>query len=405
MRSRRSKQRPGSSPTGKVRPASSGSGSLARSISTEGGPGLARFSCFGITAPGLSAVAAAELRALGVDSVEAGAEGVIFPATLERVFFVNLHSRVVSRFLVRLAQFRVTSFAQLERLIGRLPWDEWLPAGAPLRVRATCRKSRLYHSNAVAERIARSAGDTRPAGDDEEYAQLVAARIDRDICTVSIDSSGVLLHRRGYREALAKAPLRETLAAAMLLRTGWDGALPLADPLCGSGTIAIEAAMIAGDIAPGLERSFQCEAWPSFDASHAKQARAAARARVKPGPTASIAASDRDRGAIDAATANAERAGVSSMITLEVKAISEAHSDLPAGWLITNPPYGVRASEGRDLRDLHARIGQVLRRGFRGWSGAILAADRRLVAAAGSEFRPVLASTNGGIRVALYVAQ
>src|SRR5690606_37236797 len=172
-----------------------------------------------------------------------------------------------SRVLVRVATFRARTFAELERRAGRVAWDRWVGAGRAVRLRVTSRKSRLYHTGAIAERIIgqieRVAGplahvSTGSASDDEADGaegrdeQLFIVRFLRDECTISVDTSGELLHRRGYRQALAKAPLRETIAAAMLLASGWDGRSPLVDPFCGSGTIPIEAALLACRIPPGL---------------------------------------------------------------------------------------------------------------------------------------------------------
>jgi putative N6-adenine-specific DNA methylase len=161
---------------------------------------------------------------------------------------------LASRVLVRLAEFEARDFATLEKMATRVPWHLVLEAGAAVRLRVTCRKSRLYHSDAVAERVARGITNSIPGSqalgrakddedDDDGNTQLIVVRFDHDRCTISADSSGALLHRRGWRQAIAKAPLRETLAAAMLAACDWNGEVPLVDPFCGSGTIGIEAAL------------------------------------------------------------------------------------------------------------------------------------------------------------------
>lgn len=311
--------------------------------------------------------------------------------------------------LVRLAEFKAVSFADLERHGARVPWGTCVAPGGVVRFRVTSRKSRLYHQDAIAERLARgvmaavsgarvATGGADDAAPDE---QMLAVRLFRDRCTVSADSSGPLLHRRGYRLATARAPLRETLAAAMLLAVEWDGSRPLVDPLCGSGTIPIEAALIAGNVAPGAARDFACERWPALRAVPWAELRAAARAAVRP-TGVPIVGSDRDAGAIAAALSNAERAGVAGAVRFERHALSAAAPPGDqAGWIVTNPPYGARVGDRRALRDLYARLGQLARGPFEGWRLALLVAAPELAAQLGLPLRERFVTNNGGIRVRL----
>jgi putative N6-adenine-specific DNA methylase len=243
-------------------------------------------------------------------------------------------------------------------------------------------------------------------GDDDEESggpqvQLFVVRFDHDVCGISADSSGELLHRRGYRLATAKAPIRETLAAAMLLSLGWDGTTPLVDPMCGAGTIAIEGALIARRIAPGLTRRFSCEQWPGAPVAGFARLRSAARARVVVAAPSPIVASDRDAGAIAAAQANAERAGVSANIAFRRQALSALDVPAVAGLLLTNPPYGARVSDRRQLRDLYASLGNVARARCPGWTLAFLSADGALDAQLKLDLDEVLRFRNGGIPVRL----
>jgi putative N6-adenine-specific DNA methylase len=237
-----------------------------------------------------------------------------------------------------------------------------------------------------------------------EDHQLFVVRMDHDECTISVDASGELLHRRGYRKAVGRAPLRETLAAAMLVGVDWDARSPLVDPMCGSGTIAIEAATRARRIAPGLKRRFAAERWPESDANDWSAARATSEARVLPSAPGPIIASDRDAGAIEAAIANAERAGVGADITFTQRTLSALDVPPGPGLVISNPPYGVRVGETAELRDLFARLGQVAREKCAGWRVALLSADRALEAQTALPFREVLQTSNGGIAVRLIVA-
>src|SRR5437870_3311472 len=241
----------------------------------------ARFELFASTAPGLESTNAGELKALSVRGrQEIG--GVAFGGGLDRIYNANLWLRTASRVVARLGRFHASTFYELERRSKKLPWVDFLPEAGPIEVRVTCRKSKLYHSDAVAERVLSVIGRMAPPGielrvaDDHQESnenedeksgstQLFVVRIVHDECEISADTSGELLHRRGYRTEIAKAPLRETLAAAMVLASGWRPNDPLIDPMCGSGTIPVEAALIARGIAPGANRRFQFMNWPNFN--------------------------------------------------------------------------------------------------------------------------------------------
>ncbi len=368
---------------------------------------------FAVTAPGLAPLAAAELVALGITPRAVSDAGVAFDATSASLFQANLWSRVTSRVLVRLATFEARDFATLEKQSKRVPWHRVLAPGASVRLRVTCRKSRLYHSDAVAERVARgiehairSARMEQHSRDEEDsevatVAQLIIVRFEHDHCTISADSSGELLHRRGWRLAIAKAPLRETLAAAMLTACDWTPDTPLVDPFCGSGTLGIEAALMARNVAPGLSRAFALEQWPGHNATEGARLRDEARAAQHESAGAPIVMADRDAGACDAAQANAERAGVLQDVVIAQQPLSE--TDLPAigarGLVITNPPYGLRVSDGADLRSLYARMGDILRDGGRGWRLAMLVPDKHLSAQLRIPMETRLRTSNGGIAV------
>ena len=370
---------------------------------------------FAVTAPGLEHLAFAELLAHGVTPSESERGGLAFEATEPMLASVLLGVRTVTRVIVRAAEFRATNFAQLERRAKAIPWERWVGPGARARFRVTCRKSRLYHSDAVAQRLASAlVGAVRGAtiadgsaddDDGDDAAQLFVVRVADDVCTVSVDAAGAPLHKRGYRQAVAKAPLRETLAAAMLMGAPWDPGSALCDPLCGSGTVVIEGALIARRIAPGLHRDFSAERWPSATAASWREARAAAVAEILPRVQAPLVGSDRDEGAVAAARANAERAGVGSDVTFSQSPISAVRAPAPGGLLISNPPYGVRVGDSRSLRDLYAQFGHVAREHFAGWRCALLSEDRTpghvLERPIGLELSERLRSSNGGSPVRL----
>lgn len=363
---------------------------------------------------------AAELAALGeTPTVEPGGGGVAWTGGAESLCRANLWLRTASRVVVRLARFRARAFYELERSARRIPWERFVTPGSAVRFRVTCRKSRLYHSDAVAERFAAaiehrlgaaSTYSAREIADDEEAGeaereQLFVVRIAHDECTVSADSSGALLHLRGYRQAVAKAPLRETLAAALLLAADWKGETPLLDPMCGSGTIPIEGVMIARRIAPGLRRQFACVEWPEFRREVFAKLIADAEERMLARSPVAIAGSDRDAGAIDAARANAERAGVAADVEWSVRAVSAIEPPPTAGLVAANPPYGIRVGERHEIRNLYAQLGHVVRRRAAGWRLAMLSPDARLTAQLGFPMRTVLATSNGGIPVRVDVGE
>ena len=364
-----------------------------------------------------------ELHALGRTARVAGTGGVAWRGSPRALYDANLRSRIASRILVRVDRFHASSFHELERRAKRVPWSRFVAEHDVVRFRVTCHKSALYHSDAVAQRLAESviratgaqALDAAPSDEDDEPQsenggtsvngasggtrpeQLFVVRLDHDTLTLSADSSGALLHRRGYRLATAKAPLRETIAAAMLLASGWDAATPMVDPMCGSGTIGIEAALLARRIAPGRERGFRFQAWPEADAAEWASVVSAAHDEELPSAPAPIIVSDRDAGAIEATIANAERAGVAEDVTAVQRPLSALGTPGEAGWIITNPPYGIRV--GADVRNLYSKLGALVRNAPVGWRLGMLSASAALDRQLKLPLEQVFDTRNGGIRV------
>lgn len=411
---------------------------------------MSAYACRATTHPGVERILAGELAALGLAVGEVGEGGVAFEAEAYGVYAANIWARTAGRVVVRLATFTARGFPELERKAARAPWADFVAPGSPVRFRVTSKRSKLYHEGAIEERLrgvaVREAGASpeisglpeqgAPAdgvgegGAVEDGAAeggavdpLFVVRVDRDRVTLSADASGELLHRRGYRVRGAKAPLRETLAAALLISSGWDGASPLVDPFCGSGTIAIEAALMARRIPPGWRRAFAFERWPSFDAGAWEEVRAWAGAGMLAVAPATIVGSDRDAGAVETSRANAERAGVAANVTFVRRAVSaleppgtpgmpsppgtpsEGSASPVRGWLVTNPPYGRRLGDPRALRDLYAAFGNVVRARLSGWRVAMISADRALEGQVGLRFRERLRTDNGGVRVRFVEAE
>jgi putative N6-adenine-specific DNA methylase len=357
---------------------------------------------FAVCAPGLEPVLLSEVRGLGLEG-RALASGVEIEGGLAEAMRLNLWLRTASRVLVRLGEpFRATSFAELVRKASELPWERCLRKKTGAAFRVACHKSRLYHSGAVAERLhaaleARLGLPVERAESSEEgadEAQLFLARLERDQCTVSADSSGALLHQRGWRGPQAKAPLRETLAAALLLAAGFGGDEALCDPLCGSGTIPVEAALIALRRAPGITRKFAFQRWPDFSARQWEHATNEAR-KQEHSPGKLIEGSDQDAGAVSAARENVARARV------EVAIVQRRLADLPgddgAGLIACNPPYGVRLGEvKRTQRELAAAA-----RRRPGWRLAAIAARG---SAAELGLPSALRTQSGGIPVEFLIS-
>jgi putative N6-adenine-specific DNA methylase len=331
--------------------------------------------------------------------------GIGLEGDLTCLYRLNLHLRTASRVLVRLAEFHAAAFSELLRKAKILPWERFISPGQPVAMRVTCHQSRLYHQAAVGRELAKAIGERlgKPSPllkvDEALDTQLIIARLVNNECSLSLDSSGALLHRRGYRLETAKAPLRETLAAAMLLASGWEVTSPFLDPFCGSGTLPIEAALLRSGIPPGVSRRYAFMNWPGFDRPQWEALLSESRVNPPPG-LPKILASDRDAGAIEISQANAERAGVADEIEFSCRAIS-AVEPAGTGWVVTNPPYGLRVSSSQDLRNLYAQLGNVLRLKCPAWRVAILCSDQLLLQHTGLRLDTSLAWSNGGIPVRL----
>ncbi len=379
---------------------------------------------FAVCAPGLEPFTAKELKELGLLLTRSSSSshtfspgkdeadligGVEFRGSLADLYLANLHLRTASRVLLPLGSFYADTFSDLGRRAKRLSWEDYLKPGRPVALRVACHKSRLFHSAAVTERVLESIGarlgqspPTKKLAEEEESnpPQLTFVRLVENRCTISLDSSGALLHRRGYRLATAKAPLRETLAAGILMASGWDLKSPLIDPFCGAGTIPIEAALMSRKIAPGMQRHFAFMDWPNFGAEVWERLKDLSReGQAKSSPP--ITGSDRDAGAIRAAGENAGRAGVADSVVFSCRALSGLEPPPGPGWVVTNPPHGVRLKSNRDLRRLYIRLGRVLRAKCPGWDAAILCSSDSLLDLSGIRFDRRFPMRSGGLRVTL----
>ena len=359
------------------------------------------FEVFLATAPGLEQALCAEVRGKGFKRPEAVPGGVITRGGWPEVWRANLWIRGAGRVLARLDAFKVQHLAQLDLRARKVPWGEVLRPDVPFRVEASCSKSRIYHSDAAAERIQTAIQETLGARFAPDADVTIMVRIDHDLCTISIDTSGELLHKRGYKEAINPAPMRETMAALFLQQCFYQGTEPMLDPMCGSGTFVIEAAEIATRVNPGRLRHFAFEHFANFDADAWQRMRSVKSERV---PAARCYGSDRDAGAIELSQANAERAGMTAYTAFAQCAISDLTppTEQP-GLVILNPPYGKRLGDKRDLFPLYRALGQTLTRHFTGWRVGLTTTEPMLAHATGLDFLPTEAPVqHGGLRVTLY---
>jgi len=368
---------------------------------------------FAVASPGLEQPLCAELAGISpIEQPRAVEGGVEFSGTLTVGMAANLHSRIATRIVLRMGEVKARDFAPLRRSLAKLPWQTYVPRDRALRIDVSTSHCRLYHTGALAETVELAIADCvgklpvrqpEPAEDDDCTRILLRGRDDR--FTASIDSSGALLHRRGWRLEAGRAPLRETLAAGLLALCDYDPSLPLVDPMCGAGTIAIEAAALARKMAPGLARAFAFERWPVHDASSWQALRDSAVAL--PNAPAAILAMDRDARAVDTARRNAERANVQDSVRFAAAAFGDGEIPARAGLLVVNPPYGHRLGDHGQANRLARDLGKTAALCYRGWRLGVLCPNPAFVAAVAAGTRRTPSKThalrNGGLRVQLAI--
>jgi putative N6-adenine-specific DNA methylase len=363
-------------------------------------PRTSEFEIFLVAVPGLEGPLCAEARAHGF-TAKTVSGGVTIKGGWPEVWRANLELRGPSRILARIDEFRVVHLAKLDARARQVAWSTILRRDVPVRVEASCKSSRIYHSGAAAERIARAIQEELGAPISSDADLVIKARIENDICTIAVDTSGEPLHKRGHKEAVVKAPMRETMAALFLRQCGYTGSEPVLDPMCGSGTFVIEAAEIAAGLKPGRSRTFAFEKLATFDAAAWDEMRTTG---ATPTPKLLFYGRDRDPGAIRMSRANAERAGVSAFTDFSEISVEELTApDGPPGLVIVNPPYGDRLGETNKLRPLYRALGHTLLTRFPGWRVGLVTSDDNLANATGLPFsvtaEPVL---HGGLRIKLY---
>lgn len=359
------------------------------------------FEIFLVTVPGMESTLCQEAETLGFPAPNAVPGGVSFQGGWQDVWRANLLLRGATRVLARIGSFRAFHLAQLDKRARKFPWGDTLRAEIPVKVDVTTKASKIYHAKAAAQRIETALKEEAGITIDPDADIVLKVRIDDNLCTFSLDTSGAALHIRGHKEAINKAPMRENLAALFLRNCGYDGTEPVVDPMCGSGTFVIEAAEIAAGLAPGRTRSFAFENLASFDQTAWHEMKAAQSARV---PTPRFYGSDRDAGAIRMSMANATRAGIIDYCDFATHAISDlVPPNGPKGLVIVNPPYGGRIGNKNLLFAVYGALGKTLLSGFAGWRVGVITSEPGLAKATGLPFQknPIKVS-HGGMGVALY---
>jgi putative N6-adenine-specific DNA methylase len=364
---------------------------------------------FATVARGLEPIAAQELERLGAIDVRPEFTGVHFAGDRALLYRVNLWARTIFRVLVPIKEFYCSSPEMLYKEVQKISWDQYLQFHNTLAVDCTGSNQKLNHTHFTALQVKnaivdqqRSQSGKRSSIDIENPDLLINVHIHQDRCILSLDSSGTSLHRRGYRPAMGLAPLKETLAAAILDMAEWDASLPFLDPLCGSGTLPIEAGLKALNIAPGLFRQkFGFFSWSDFDEHLWQELLDEAKNSRKLDLNEIISGSDRDDDVLTQARANAERCGIGHKITFTQTDLSQLEAPTDCGILICNPPYGERLGDARELGDLYKMLGDVFKQRFKGWTAFILTGNKELAKKVGLKASRRIPVYNGSLACTL----
>ncbi|MEQ9236148.1 THUMP domain-containing class I SAM-dependent RNA methyltransferase [Coleofasciculus sp. E2-BRE-01] len=360
---------------------------------------------FATVARGLEPIAAQELERLGAQEVHPDFTGVHFQGDTALMYRVNLWARTIFRVLVVLAEFPCANAKQLYQGVQTIPWAQYLKPQHTLAVNATGKTKQLNHSHFTALQVKNAIVDQqrnqfgkRSSVNIEKPDLLVNVHIHQNRCILSLDSSGTSLHRRGYRSAMGLAPLKETLAAALLELAEWHPNLPLLDPMCGSGTLPLEASLISLNIAPGLFREqFGFERWLDFDPTLWQQLLNQAKACQHQELGAPITGCDRDADILNQARSNAQHCGILDQITFIQQDLSQLEPPADRGIIICNPPYGERLGNAQELGDLYKLLGDIFKQRFKGWTAFILTGNKQLAKRVGLKASRRIPVYNGSI--------
>lgn len=357
---------------------------------------------------GLEAIVAKEVRDLGYENVEVENGKVMFQADAAGIARANLWLRSADRVKWQVGQFRATSFDELFEQTKALPWGEILPRNAEFPVIGKSVKSQLFSvsdcqaivKKAIVEKMKMKFG--MPWFPEDGPLYRIEVSLLKDIATLSIDTSGDGLHKRGYRQLHNEAPLKETMAAALIQLTNWKPNRPFHDPFCGSGTIPIEAALIGQNIAPGFNRNFISQTWRNFPKEIWDQALEEAEDLARYDQPLEIMGTDIDRDTIELANHNAQEAGFADLIKFKQVAVADLRTDLTYGYLVGNPPYGERLKDVETARMIYRQLAATYERSFPTWSLYIFTADEEFEEIFGKPATKKRKLYNGRIRCDYY---
>lgn len=341
---------------------------------------------FATVARGLEEIAAKELESLGAKAVKPDFAGVHFHGNKELLYRVNLWSRIIFRILVPIEEIKSCNATQLYQNVYKIDWSKYLQNHQTFLVNCTGNNKNLNHTHFTALKIKNAIVDqqtrqfnTRSNIDIKSPDIIINAHINDNHCLLSLDSSGRSLHRRGYRSAMGLAPLKETLAAALLDMANWDGNIPFLDPMCGSGVLPIEAALKGLNIAPGLYRNkFSFQNWLDFDSTIYSKIVEEAKNKQLTRLKAPIFGKDQDLDVIGQASSNITACGLDKDIKLNQVQLEKIEAPADRGIIICNPPYGKRIGSSEQLATLYKLLGDVLKQRFKGWNAYILTANKEL---------------------------
>jgi putative N6-adenine-specific DNA methylase len=358
---------------------------------------------------GLEAALAEELADLNASDVVAAEGGVAFAGPMTLAYHANLESRLASRVLWQVGRGAYRDETDIYALAHALDWPRWFRADRTMRVDVAATRSPVHSlefttlriKDAVCDRH-RAAGGARPSVSKERPDVRVHAYLTASDATFYLDTSGEPLFKRGLRREAAEAPLRENLAAGLLRLAAWRPGTPLLDPLCGGGTIPLEAALIALDIAPGLKRTFGFQKLGWYDGPTWQRIKQAAQRRAQPAAAAAIYASDNDAVAVGQCKANLAAAGLADAVSVEHADALARAAPAPGGIIVTNPPYGHRLAESGALAEFYPRLGDALKQHFPGWTAYLLSGDTRLAKLIGLKASRRTPLYNGALECRLY---
>lgn len=373
------------------------------------------------TLPGFENLCKKELESLQLDicAIKTREGGVEFTGKLKDCYFANMYLRTANRVLMRITEFNVTNFRKLEKKLKGIPWELYLKKDSIPRITVTTKHSRLFHGDAISDRIIKCINERKKStifynndnnNTKTQNIQNIFIRLINDHITISLDSSGELLYKRGIKQHAGSAPIRETLAAAALLKTGYTGKKPLLDPMCGTGTFSIEAAMIAGNIPPGWYRQFAFESWPGFKPATWAYLKKQAENKIKKRHVhPQIVACDKDQKNCKALSNTLKKYNLDSSIkilnnnffSINLNDIYEITKYKNPGIVVINPPYGIRLGAKKESRKLFIKITDRLSGYFPGWKFALFSPEKDLIEKCGLSGEKTIID-HGGIKLTLF---